>query len=62
MSAAANPVPAGDPATTLPSRILNLTARFTFSLLGQITAYAGAVTAAVLALQKFNEHTRLVKL
>src|SRR6267154_1278610 len=53
-SSAASPIPTGDP-TTLTSRIVNLTAHFTASLLGQIAAYAGAVTAAVLAFQKLNE-------
>lgn len=61
-SSAANPVPTGDSPTTLPSRTLNLTARFTSSLLGQITAYAAAVTAAVVAWQKFNERTREIPL
>lgn len=44
----------GDSGTSLFGRILAFTARFTTSFLGQVTAYLGAVLAAVLAFQKLN--------
>jgi hypothetical protein len=41
-------------------RVLSSTSRFSTSFMGQITAYLGAVTAAVLAFQKLNEPLRSV--
>lgn len=53
---------ADDAAPPLFGRIADLTTRFTSSLLGQVAAYAAAVTAAVLAVQKLNEPLRGVPL
>jgi hypothetical protein len=53
--ATGDPVPTGPSATTLSSRVVGITARFTTSVLGQVTAYAGAVAGAVIAFQQVNE-------